>query len=54
MFVQAGAYGGTFAPSLSIGAFLGYIFAFTVNGYLPVVLDPVAFALVGMGGVLAG
>lgn len=54
MFVQAGAYGGTFAPSLSIGAFLGYIFAVTVNGYLPVVLDPVAFALVGMGGVLAG
>jgi len=54
MFVQAGAYGGTFAPSLSIGAFLGYIFAVTVNGYMPVVLDPVAFALVGMGGVLAG
>ncbi len=54
MFIQAGAYGGTFAPSLSIGAFLGYIFAVTVNGYLPVVLDPVAFALVGMGGVLAG
>lgn len=54
MFVQAGAYGGTFAPSLSIGAFLGYLFAFAANSYFPVVLDPVAFALVGMGGVLAG
>jgi CIC family chloride channel protein len=54
MFVQAGAYGGTFAPSLSIGAFLGYLFAFIANSYFPVVLDPVAFALVGMGGVLAG
>lgn len=54
MFVQAGAYGGTFAPSLSIGAFLGYLFAIGANTYLPVVLDPVAFALVGMGGVLAG
>ncbi|HOP61809.1 MAG TPA: chloride channel protein [Spirochaetota bacterium] len=54
MFLQAGAYGGTFAPSLSIGAFLGYLFAFFVNRYFPVVIDPVAFALVGMGGVLAG
>ncbi|HPJ41524.1 MAG TPA: chloride channel protein [Spirochaetota bacterium] len=54
MFIQAGAFGGTFAPSLSIGAFLGYLFAFAANRYFPVVLDPVAFALVGMGGVLAG
>ncbi len=54
MFTQAGAYGGSFAPSLSIGAFLGYIFAVLGNRYFPVVLDPVAFSLVGMGGVLAG
>ncbi len=54
LFLHTGAYGGTFAPSLSLGAFGGYIFAEAVNGLLPVYLDPAAFALVGMGGVLAG
>ena len=54
LFVQAGAYGGTFAPSLVIGALLGYAFSNGVNYFLNTGLDPVAFALAGMGGVLAG
>lgn len=54
LFVQAGAYGGTFAPSLVIGALLGYAFSDTVNYFFNTGLDPVAFALAGMGGVLAG
>ena len=53
-FVQAGAYGGTFAPSLVIGALLGYGFSDFVNVLFHTNLDPVSFALAGMGGVLAG
>ena len=54
LFLRAGSYGGTFAPSLSIGAFLGFIFAWAVSAATQVSLDPAAFALVGMGGILAG
>lgn len=54
LFLQAGAFGGSFAPALSIGTFLGYLMAITSNMVLGTSLDPVAFALVGMGGVLAG
>jgi len=54
LFIQAGAYGGTFAPSLGIGAFTGFIFASFMNSYFAAGLDTTAFALVGMGGVLAG
>lgn len=54
LFLQAGAFGGSFAPALSIGTFLGYLMAIAANILLGTTLDPVAFALVGMGGVLAG
>jgi CIC family chloride channel protein len=54
LFLGAGSYGGTFAPSLSIGAFLGFIFATALSRVTGFSLDPAAFALVGMGGVLAG
>jgi CIC family chloride channel protein len=54
LFIQAGAFGGTFAPSLSIGAFAGYSFALLANKFFYTSIDPVAFGLVGMGGVLAG
>lgn len=54
LFLQTGAFGGSFAPALSIGTFLGYLMAITANIILGTTLDPVAFALVGMGGVLAG
>ena len=54
LFIQAGAYGGTFAPSLAIGALLGAAYALVMNFVFGVSLDPTVFALVGMGGVLAG
>lgn len=50
----AGGVGGTFAPALFLGAFLGLLFALTVN-YLGIGnLNVSNFALVGMGGVIAG
>ncbi len=54
LFLEAGAYGGKFAPSLAIGVMFGFVFATSMNYLFGVALDPVAFALVGMGGVLAG
>ncbi len=54
LFLQAGAFGGSFAPALSIGTCLGYLTAVTINKVTGMSLDPTAFALVGMGGVLAG
>lgn len=54
LFLQAGAFGGSFAPALSIGTFLGYLLAVVSNSILGTALDPVAFALAGMGGVLSG
>ncbi len=54
LFLQAGAFGGSFAPALSIGTFLGYLMAIGINSISGMHLDPIAFALVGMGGVLSG
>jgi len=54
LYLNAGGYGGTFAPSLSIGAFFGYIFSVSMNLLFGTALDPIAFSLAGMGGVLAG
>ncbi len=54
LFLEAGSYGGVFAPSLMMGVLLGCAFACTVNAALGTSLSPVTFALVGMGGVLAG
>ncbi len=54
LFLNAGAYGGKFAPSLAIGAMFGFVFATTTNSLLNLSLDPIAFSLVGMGGILAG
>jgi CIC family chloride channel protein len=54
LFIQAGAFGGTFAPSLSIGALLGFTYALAMNIIFGTNLDPTAFALVAMGGVLSG
>lgn len=50
----AGGVGGTFAPSLFCGSFTGLFFALLVN-YLGLGnLNPTKFALVGMGGMVAG
>ncbi len=53
-FLRAGAYGGTFAPSLLIGVLLGYSFARIGTMLTGIPLDPVSFSIVAMGGVLAG
>jgi chloride channel protein, CIC family len=51
----SGAAGGLFTPSLMVGALLGGVFGFGVHSLFPhVTADYGAYALVGMGGVLAG
>ena len=50
----AGGMGGIFAPTLFIGSHLGLLFALTVNHYQLGDISPVNFALVGMGGCIAG
>lgn len=52
---SAGGVGGTFAPSLFVGAMSGYIFAITVNHFFPGAELPVgSFTLVGMAAVMSG
>ena len=50
----SGAPGGVFTPTLFMGATLGYLFGFAVHQIWPQgAADPQAFALVGMGALLA-
>lgn len=50
----SGAPGGVFTPTLFMGASLGYLFGFAVHEVWPLgAHDPRAFALVGMGALLA-
>jgi len=53
LYFQTGAYGGLFAPSLCIGILVGFLFA-SMFSFFGVTLDPVTYALMGMGGMLAG
>lgn len=50
----AGGVGGTFAPSLFVGAFTGAATAFLCNHFFGMELPLVSFTLVGMAGVMAG
>jgi CIC family chloride channel protein len=53
--VGSGAVGGVFTPTLFLGAMLGSGFGTAFHGFLPTVAaDPRAYALVGMGCLLAG
>jgi CIC family chloride channel protein len=50
----SGAPGGVFTPTLFVGAALGYLFGYGVHAVWPAgAADPRAFALVGMGALLA-
>ena len=50
----SGAPGGVFTPTLFMGAALGYLFGYAVHAVWPDgAADPQAFALVGMGALLA-
>ena len=50
-----GGCGGTFAPSLFVGAFAGFLFARTWNTYnFSIYIPENNFALLGMAGVMSG
>lgn len=51
----AGGVGGTFAPSLFVGALTGFLFAFIINHLdLGITLSQKNFTLMGMAGVMSG
>ncbi|MDE5551719.1 MAG: chloride channel protein, partial [Muribaculaceae bacterium] len=51
----AGGVGGTFAPSLFVGAMTGFLFAYTLNNLdCGIELSNKNFALMGMAGVMSG
>jgi chloride channel protein, CIC family len=51
----SGGSGGIFAPSLFMGAMLGCFFGYFVHTYFPsITASPGAYALVAMGGLVAG
>jgi len=51
----SGGSGGIFAPSLFMGAMLGYFFGSFIHSYFPDITAPAnAYALVAMGGLVAG
>lgn len=51
----SGGSGGIFAPSLFMGAMMGYFFGSFVHQYFPeITASPGAYALVAMGGLVAG
>jgi CIC family chloride channel protein len=51
----SGGSGGIFAPSLFMGAMLGYFFGYAAHSLFPnVTATPGAYALVAMGGLVAG
>lgn len=51
----AGGVGGTFAPSLFVGALAGFLFAYTLNNLFPEIgLSNKNFALMGMAGLMSG
>lgn len=51
----AGGVGGTFAPSLYVGAMAGFLFAYVLNHLdMGIVVSNKNFALIGMAGVMAG
>lgn len=54
MVLNSGGFGGIFAPSLFIGACLGYLYGIFTNNLFGNNIDITAFVLVGMGAVLGG
>ena len=50
----AGGVGGTFAPSLFVGAMAGFLFAYSLNNLFDPGINNKNFALLGMAGVMSG
>lgn len=54
LILYSGGFGGLFAPSLFIGAGIGYLFAVLLNNVWGAELNVMTFVLVGMGAALGG
>ena len=54
LVINSGGFGGTFAPSLFIGACIGFLFVSATNNFLGLNLDSTTYVLVGMGAALGG
>jgi len=54
LILNSGGFGGVFAPSLFMGACLGFLFATLVNYLFGISLDTTTYILVGMGAMLGG
>ena len=54
LVINSGGFGGMFAPSLFMGACLGFLFATFSNSLLGLSLDTTTYILVGMGTMLGG
>lgn len=54
LVINSGGFGGLFAPSLFMGACLGFLFATLTNYIFNLNLDPTTYILVGMGAMLGG
>lgn len=54
LILNSGGFGGVFAPSLFIGACLGYLYSLGLNYLFGFNFDSTAFILVSMGAVLGG
>ncbi|MBK9099842.1 MAG: chloride channel protein [bacterium] len=54
LIINSGGFGGMFAPSLFMGACLGFLFSSAANYFLGMNLDTTTYILVGMGTMLGG
>ncbi len=54
LVLNSGGFGGIFAPSLFIGACVGFIYTFILNNFFGFNFDPTTFILVSMGAMLGG
>jgi chloride channel protein, CIC family len=54
LIINSGGFGGMFAPSLFMGACVGFLFATAANSFFGMELDTTTYILVGMGAMLGG
>lgn len=54
LILYSGGYGGVFAPSLFMGACVGYLLTILLNSLFGITIDTTTMILVGMGAVLGG
>lgn len=54
LVLNSGGFGGIFAPSLFLGACIGFLFTFILNTFFGFNFNPTTFILVSMGAMLGG